>query len=463
MSSSRYFKNASHIPGNWVSLRTLIIVRWLAIFGQTGAIIVAINYFQLNVDVGLCSIAIGASVLANVISMFIYPENRRLSETELTAVLLFDTLQLGVLLYLTGGLNNPFAMLILAPVAISATALQARSTVIIGALVILLTSLNALYHQHLRTDFGFIMRLPDDFVLGFWVAIVITVLFIGIYAQRVATEILSMSRALLAAQMALSREQKLADLSGVVAATAHELGTPLATIKLTATELATDLPLDSDLRADAELIGQQADRCRDILHSMGRAGKGDKHIVQAPLTAVVEDAAEPHLDRGRDVRFKALPRDATSEPEIMRFPEVVHGLRNLVQNAVDFSASTVWVDMEWDHDQINLRIVDDGPGFSPLVIGRIGDPFVGRRTGGSTDNQRPGYEGMGLGLFIAKTLLERTGARLRFANGNDRMSGQSKPGKRKGAIVEVTWPMTALAPPSGGSRQALGENQPLDL
>lgn len=220
-----------------------------------------------------------------------------------------------------------------------------------------------------------------------------------------------MSDALAATQFALSREQKLTDLGGVVAAAAHELGTPLATIKLTSSELIEELDDNPELQDDARLIREQADRCRDILRGMGRAGKDDLHLRQAPLSTLVHEAAEPHFDRGKDIRFSEHPAegDGLNQPSVLRKPEIIHGLRNLVQNAVDFAQSKVWIELHWSDDEITVRISDDGNGFPGHLLGRLGDPFMRRRSSHADRGKRPEYEGMGLGLFIAKTLLERTG------------------------------------------------------
>src|SRR5690606_22437212 len=207
------------------------------------------------------------------------------------------------------------------------------------------------------------------------------IVFLGVYSHWIATEMRAMSGALQATQMALAREQKLTDLGGVVAAAAHELGTPLATIKLTSSELADDLPEGSEAREDALLIRQQADRCRDILRSMGRAGKDDLHLRSAPFTAIVDEAAEPHAGRGPALLFDHGPFDGASQspPVILRHPEIIHGLRNLIQNAVDFAASSVWIEARWSLDKITLRIMDDGPGYPAHLLGRIGDPQIPRR------------------------------------------------------------------------------------
>jgi two-component system sensor histidine kinase RegB len=202
------------------------------------------------------------------------------------------------------GLNNPFALLILAPVTISATALTMRSTTILGVLAIVLISLLAYFHVPLTLASGEVLQLPDLFILGFWIAIAIGIIFLSAYARRITSESHSMSQALLATQMALAREQKLTDLGGVVAAAAHELGTPLATIKLVSTELAEELEGQPQLAEDAKLISSQADRCRDILRSMGRAGKDDLHMRSAPLGAVVREAAEPHANRGVEIEME---------------------------------------------------------------------------------------------------------------------------------------------------------------
>jgi two-component system sensor histidine kinase RegB len=222
--------------------------------------------------------------------------------------------------------------------------------------------------------------------------------------------------------------------------------------------MVSELPESSELRGDAELIRDQADRCRDILRSMGRSGKNDLHLRQAPLVAVVEEAAEPHRDRGKEIVIEV---DETTLPMIQRRPELVHGLRNLVQNAVDFAATTVWVEADVSDATITIRIIDDGAGYPPHLLGRIGDPFIRRRRT-APSGQRPEYEGMGLGLFIAKTLLERTGAELTFANGQDPYTGVARPSERSGAIVEVVWPRGTDNIEAAERLPMLGENTAID-
>jgi two-component system sensor histidine kinase RegB len=439
----------------------MIFLRWVAIVGQLTAILVGQFVYGLQLELGLCYFAVGLSIIGNLVAAFVFPENKRLSERENLSMVMFDLLQLGFLLFLSGGMHNPFALLLLGPVTVSAAVLTTRSTLLAGGTAIAMVTLLSKFHLSLRTDQGFILRVPDVFLFGNWIALVIAIVFIGAYSRRITSEMHSMSDALTATQMALSREQKLTDLGGVIAAAAHELGTPLATIKLASSELMDELEDREDLREDAALIREQADRCRDILRDMGQAGKDDLHLRQAPLMTVIAEAAEPHAHRGKAMHFSHDPLAGVemSQPAILRKPEIIHGLRNLVQNAVDFASKNVWVEGHWTADTISIRIVDDGTGFPPHLIGRIGDPFVGRRKTPSEGQDRPGYEGMGLGLFIAKTLLERSGAELSFANGSDPYMTAPDAAKHTGAIVEVKWPRDTIDARHGSNAIPLGENQ----
>lgn len=449
---------------HWVRLRTLIMLRWVGILGQLAALEGARRLVGVDLNMAACLSVVGVAVLANVIAILIFPENRRLSEHETLATLMFDTGQLALLLYLTGGLHNPFALLILAPVTISAAALRLGSTLLLAGWTVGLVVMLGFYFVPLRTLAGEVLALPDLFRIGFGVAIINGVLFLALYARRVSTEIASMSDALLATQMALAREQKLTDLGGVVAAAAHELGTPLATIKLVSSELIEELEDRPALQEDAVLIRDQANRCRDILRSMGRAGKDDLHMHMAPLDSVIREAAEPHLQRGKQIHFTVAPEKGgqARQPSIHRRPEIIHGLRNLVQNGVDFASGHVWIDARWTETTITIRIADDGAGFPPQALGRIGDPFIRLRRAASDRDLRPEYEGMGLGLFIAKTLLERSGAALEFSNGRQRRSRPGDPPARCGACIEVAWPRNRIALDEM-EKHPLGENTPIPI
>lgn len=444
---------------NWVRLRTLVLLRWMAVAGQLTALVAAVWYFDITIRIVPCLLLVGLSVVANLISGALFARNRRLTEGEALAALMFDSLQLSALLYLTGGLNNPFALLILAPATIAATALEGRATILVCGLTVILVSALAWFDAPLQHGDGSAILVSDEFGFGFWLAIVIGVIFLALYARRVSGEMHSMSEALLATQLALAREQKLTDLSGVVAAAAHELGTPLATIKLASSELADELAGMPELRADAELIRAQADRCRDILRAMGRRGNDDLHMRAAPFLAVVEEAAEPHSRRGATLHIAAPQGELDRQPAVQRRPEIIHGLRNLIQNAVDFSRGNVWIDLSWTGQTLAVRISDDGPGFPAQMIGRIGDPFMRRRPRSEPQTgRRAEYEGMGMGLFIAKTLLERTGADLTFSTLADPFLTDEERPARSGASVLVQWPRARI---EATGRRPQGKNQPI--
>lgn len=439
------------VQGYWLRLETLTRVRWLAIGGQGLALVVAWTVLGLRFEAALALAVVGVSVLFNALVAFAFPRSRRLSELEAVLTLMFDTAQLALLLFLTGGLTNPFALLLLAPATIGASALKLPGALAVAGLSVALATLLALVWQPLRLPDGGVIELPELLRVGFWLAIVIGVAFLGVYARSVALEKQKLAEALLATQMALAREQKLTDLGGVVAAAAHELGTPLATIKLASAELAETLT--GEAREDALLIRDQADRCRTILRSMGSAGKRDEHLRMAPLETVLREAAAPHTERGKQVDIQLIPPAHDPRmPDVWRSPEVVHGLRNLIQNAVDFAAAHVRIEARWSDRDIEVTVSDDGPGYPPNLLDRLGEPWLRSRPDAQpADRARPGYEGMGLGLFIAKTLLERSGARVRFANRRPR---EDEPG---GARAQVTWPLPRFV---ADSRRALGENQP---
>ena len=413
--------------------------------------------------------------------------------------LLFDLAQLGVLLFLTGGLTNPFAVLALAPVIISATALTLRSTLLLGVFAMVEFTMLAFFYVPLTFADGEVVQPPPLITMGTWAALLIGVFFLAGYARRVTAEIFSMSQALSVTQDALNREQRLSAIGGLAAAAAHELGTPLATIKLVSKELLHEIEDRPELREDLELIVSQSERCREILRELSRGGKDDSHVKTAPVSALVEEAAEPHMDRGKRIVIRLGGRpalEAEDQPTVLRRPEVIHGLRNMVQNAVDFASSTVWIDVSWTDTALRIAVGDDGPGFRADILGRLGDPYVRRRDGArfgpaapppeAQGDGRKGYEGMGLGLFIAKTLLERTGARVSFANGSPparpamtprageraraaaaaERAAQALPGeyaRPTGAVVEAIWPRAALDPPEDLQRDKLRENEKFSL
>ncbi len=454
--------------GNWVRLRTLTSLRWLAVAGQSVAVIVADQWLDIRLPLELCAITISASVCFNIAAHLVHPAEKRLSESGTVASLCFDLFQIAALLMLTGGLTNPFALLILVPVTISASALRLRSTIGLGALVIGLIPLMAFVHLPLEQVDGTEISPPSLLVYGFAAALAIGVLFFSLYARRVAVEGFKMSEALGATQLALAREQRLSAIGGIAAAVAHEMGTPLATIKLVAGELARELEDDHELYDDVQLIRSEADRCGRIMADLSEGARDDAHIRHALVSAVIEEASKPHRSRiGKLImRINGVVHGTAEieEPTIPRRPEVIHGLRNLIQNAADFARSTVWVDIDADATSLRIAIGDDGPGFPAELIPVLGEPFIRSRSRLIGERRARAMTGMGLGVFIACTLLQRTGARVSFANGSDARTRAAKPvgdpelARPPGAIVELVWPVAEMVASRNDVRGPLGEN-----
>ena len=343
----------------------------------------------------------------------------------------YDVAQLGALLFLTGGLENPFALLLLVPVIVSATTLPPRPTILLGFLVVAVATLLVISHWPLPLPNGG-LPLPLIYVIGVWVALVSACIFTGVYAFRVAEEARNLARALSTTEMVLAREQHLYALDGLAAAAAHELGTPLATIALVAKELEREFPPGSPHGDDVALLRSQSQRCRDILARLtSMSAQGDYHLARLPLSHLIEEVVDAYRAFSAEI-VVTPPTGAGAEPVGRRNPAIVQGLVNLVENAVDFAATRVTVATSWTDREVAIEIADDGPGFSATIADRIGEPYITTRReapGGGEANIEAG--GLGLGLFIAKTLLERSGASLDLAN---------RPPPQKGAVVRVVWP-----------------------
>jgi len=428
-----------------VRLRTLTGLRWLAVVGQTIAILTVHFWLGFPTPLGLCLGAIAASAWLNLFTVLRFSPQRFLSDREAAVYIAFDILQLCALLFFTGGLQNPFSALIIAPVMIAASVLPLRLTVLIGALAVAGISVLGLYYMPLPWTPGEFLSLAPIYKAGVWAALTLSVLFFAAYAHRIAAESAQMRSALAATQLVLVREERLAALGGLAAAAAHELGTPLATIQLTAKEMQHDLrSKDEDLASDAELLVSQAERCRDILSRLSQHGDvGDEIYDQITVDALMKEAAAPFFDHpGKaSIRIETNSLDGAPEPVLQRRPEIIYGLRNFVENAVRFARGAIVMDAKWTIDTLSIAVRDDGPGFSAEVLARLGEPYVNARAGHHPSDDRKA--GMGLGFFIAKTLLEGTGADVSFEN-----SLWGKSPNEAGAVVIAKWPMETLSIPS---------------
>ena len=425
-----------------LKLQTIVRLRWLAVLGQSLAVAVITLGLGFDMPIGPSLLLIAMSAWLNIYLSIRFPARFRLSNTFATALLLYDVLQLGGLLYLTGGIDNPFTMLLVAPVTVSAATLTLRSTLLLGGVALLVTVSLFRYAMPLPWGSGDAPSLPFLYQLGHFAAVAACMAFLAIYAYRITKESAEMSTALAATELVLAREQKLHALDGLAAAAAHELGTPLSTIVLVSKELERDMRNDGAHYDDIALVRSQAQRCREILQKLTQRSPEEEDPLHASFTVreLLAEGAAPHQNGVVTVRISSAPREKAKgngarEPLGVRRPGVLYGLGNLIENATEFAKSLVDVSASWDESEVELRVVDDGPGFRPEIMENLGEPYVTTRPAGAKNRDGKKTGGLGLGFFIAKTLLERSGARLSFEN---------RPPPETGAVVKITWPRRAF-------------------
>ncbi len=415
-------------PRRNVRLDTLVRLRWLTVIGQTTAVLVVYFGLDFSLPVWACLAAIALSAWLNVALRLRFHMAQRLEHDRAAWLLAFDIAKLAVLLYLTGGLQNPFAFLFLGPVLLSATALPPRFTLMLGAFAMVCATALVFAHYPLPWDSDDQLQLPPIYMIGVWLSILLAIGFIGVYAWQITEESRQLTDALAATELVLAREQHLSQLDGLAAAAAHELGTPLSTISLVAKELENAVAADAPHGEDVRLLREQATRCRNILAKLTELPATGELFDRTPLSSLIEEVVAPHRNFGVAIDVTAPPaRDA--EPVNTRNPAILYGLGNLLENAVDFARSRVAVSTQWNEDIIEVTISDDGPGFAPDIVDRIGEPYVTSRRH-KPDEADKISSGLGLGFFIAKTLLERSGASLSFEN---------RAFPERGAIVIIRW------------------------
>ena len=401
-------------PG--VRVRTLAALRWIAIAGQVTTLVVVGLYLHYPLPWRSLVAAVAASAVLNIGLATLYPVNARLSGRDLALHLGFDLVQAGVLLFLTGGLANPFGVLVLVPVTIAATLLPARWLAVLGGLAGLI--LFILWHWALPLPWlGPPPAFPVMYRIGVTVALVLAIGFLALYLLQVSAEARDRARALVATEAALTREAKMSALGSLAAAAAHELGGPLGTITLIAHSLAEALGDDPDFGDDIRLLESEAARSRAILVGIARRAEAEDPFAKLGLDALLHEVAHQVAPARVPVRVTA----PAPQPRMRRSPELLHGLANLVSNAVRHAGSAVELRAIVTPADITIAVLDDGPGFDPDILPLLGEPDLG------PSHSKSG--GTGLGIFIATTLIERTGGRLAFRN---REGG--------GAEVDVRWP-----------------------
>ncbi|MBI3434610.1 MAG: ActS/PrrB/RegB family redox-sensitive histidine kinase [Proteobacteria bacterium] len=411
-----------------VRLDTLLRLRWLAIIGQTSALLIV--QFGLEYDFpiweGLAIVALSA--VANLVLRLRFGVTRRVSPENAAWLLAGDIMVLALLLYLTGGQQNPFSFLLIGPVLIAAPALPPRLTLALAAFAMACSTALTFFHLPLPWDGGVPVELPALYVMGVWMATLLAIAYTSIYAWQITEESRKLVDALAATEMVLAREQHLSQLDGLAAAAAHELGTPLSTIAVIARELERTIGGDSPHGDDVRLLREQALRCREILGKLTALPVTGEPFGRMRLSELIEEVVAPHRHFGIAIEVN-LSSDRAGEPVGARNLSILYGLGNILENAVDFARERVVVTAVWDERDVAVTVVDDGPGFPPEIMERVGEPYV--RSSRRRRMRAAGDEtGLGLGFFIAKTLLERTGATLELEN---------RAFPERGAVVRVHW------------------------
>jgi len=407
--------------------KTLVILRWIAIIGQFFAVTLVFYFLKLEFPVGLSITIIFFGLLTNLFLQFKI-KSSQIKDLHASVYLIYDLIQLAFLLYLTGGISNPFSILLIIPAIVSSTFLSLGTTLILGILTLCSLYLLTIFHYPLPGIHEQGITFPKYYLIGYAISILIGLVFLCYFGIRFAGETKKRSSAFNQLQQVIAKEYELESLGGQAAAAAHSLGTPLSTIALVAKELRKEIDEKSKHSKDLDLLISQTKRCGDILKKISQ-----KQIVEDKFLKAVklEDLLVEILRTFMETSGKLIKINSDNDKNkinIKRSPELIYGLRNFIGNAVKFSKSKVEVKIFSNKSEIIVKIQDDGPGFPEDIIKVLGEPYI-------KSNEASEKSGLGLGTFLGKTLLEREGARLKFIN---KTTG-------KGAVVEISWPVLNLA------------------
>ena len=406
---------------NTILLGNLIKIRWIAIFGQFLAVFIVFYVIKIEIPLFEILTIILLSVAVNFYSYFEERKYKSISNVKAFSFLLFDTLQLGCLLFLTGGIINPFSILILAPVITSASYLPALMTVILSSISIIIIVILNFYYVALYLGPEF--YIPEIYNFGLVASLIITVIFIAIYAYLFASSSRKISNALSVSKLQILNQKKITEVGSLSAAAAHELGTPLNTIFLILNDLLKEKKLveDKNIVKDIYLLKSQAERCKEILQRFSRnpLKLKDKFLDKVKITDLIKINFDK-FNRNKRLNIKNIM--ITDEPEIIFKDEIMYALGNIIQNAIFHSKEIIMAELIYNKTNLKIIISDDGKGFPKDIIDRLGEPYISKNS-----------QGMGLGIFIAKNLIENMGGKINFYNS-----------KKDNAVVEITFDNSIL-------------------
>ena len=401
--------------------KTLVILRWIAIIGQ----FVTINfvYFILgfNFPFFYCCLIILFGVLTNVFLQFKIKENL-LSNLRSTLYLIYDLIQLAALVFFTGGINNPFVILLAIPAIVSSTFLSIKSTINLSFITVISLIMLTLYHFPLPSS-GDLNFDTKYYLYGVPIAIIIGLIFLCYFGARFGLETRKRTEALNKLELVLAKEHELKAI-GVQAAAAHSLSTPLSTIKLVAKELEKEIGNKEKYSKDIKLLLSQSSRCGEILKKLSMVPlKKDDFFENVKLNDLITEITESYKEISNK-SFLIKSENNKYDPVVRRKAELTYGLRNFIGNASKFSKSLVEIKIESNNEITQIKVCDDGPGFPEDVKNFLGEPYIH-----SKNRTIDSKSGLGLGTFIGKTLLERMKANVNFGKCPD----------IKGAMVTIEW------------------------
>ena len=408
--------------------KTLVFLRWIAIFGQLFSVNLVYFYLDLNFPVLLCHIVIFIGLLTNIYLQFGLKATL-LKDLYSSSFLMYDIMQLSILLFLTGGIFNPFAILLIVPTIVSSTFLSMGSTIILGTSTILILFVLTFFNMPLPGMEEYILSFPNYYVTGILISLIIGLIFLSYFGIRFAGETKKRSDALNKLQQILAKEYELESLGGQAAAAAHSLGTPLATILVVAKEMRKEVGDNSKLTKDLDLLISQTKRCSEILKNISQ-----KKIINDEFLSSMsfEDLLEEIIKSFRESSEKKIKLNTdkdTNKIDIKRNPELVYGLRNFIGNAVKFANQNILISVISNNINLYILIEDDGLGFPIDIIEALGEPYIKSRSKLPKNNA-----GLGLGTFLGKTLLERQSAVISFENDSS----------LNGAKVKIKWSINDL-------------------
>ena len=402
---------------------TLTNLRYIAIFGQFFAVNLVFFYLELPFPIELTYVIIFVGLLTNLYLQFGIKINQ-LKDLYASIFLVYDLIQLSILLYLTGGIFNPFCFLLIIPAIVSSTFLSMGTTIILGIITSLLLFIISFFYLPLPGEDMALLHFPNFYKIGIIISILIGLIFLSYFGIRFSGESKKRSEALNKLQEVISKEYELESLGGQAAAAAHSLGTPLATITVVAKELKKEIGNNTEFSKDIDLLVSQTKRCSEILKQISK-----KQIEEDIFLSSInfEDLLEEIINSFKETSSKKINlevKDDQNKIAIQRTPEIIYGLRNFIGNAVKFSKSEVNIKIISNKKIIEIIINDDGPGIPEDIINKIGEPYIKSKSKELNSNA-----GLGLGTFLGKTLLERQNAKLQF----------KKKGELGGALVTISW------------------------